>query len=334
MFKDRLTAVAGTRYNKTKTDTYNMNAGGVLGSPYEATKTTPQFGVGYHATRDLLLFASYSESFLVDARTLNRPNPAYDPTKNLNAVTNPNQITVPAVPTTGEGYEAGIKTDFFSGRVSSTLSVFHLERANRVLSVRQPVPGLSTTGTPSSQELTFTSQATVDQSKGVEFEITYSPTDNWQIYATTAVMDIKTTEFAAPPMRAATDPLVSGDYAAYLAGYAEAVALTKGAVPEGSAEKLASLWTRYTFNKGVLKNLWIAGGGTYTGSKAQRTANPALFSDSYVLFDAAVGYDFKRGGVAWNVALNAKNLSNKEYYPANQARGLPRRFILSLTARF
>jgi iron complex outermembrane receptor protein len=331
---DNLTVIAGARYNKTHSDTYNMNAGGTLSNTYETTKTTPQYGIGYHLTRDSLVYASYSESFLVEARTLTRPNPNYNPNANLDPVNNPNSITAPAVPTTGKGYEAGLKTDFLSGRISSTVAVFHLERANRVLSVRQNVPGLSTTGTPSSQEITFTSQDTVDQSEGVELELTWSPTDNWQVYATATFMDIKTTSFAAPPLRSNTDPLVSGAYDAYLQGYNEAVNLIKGAVPEGSAENLGSLWTRYNFTTGALKNFWVAGGGTYTSPKAMRTANPTLYFDSYVLIDAALGYDFKAGGVNWSATLNLKNLGDKEYYPANQARGLPRRGVLSLTAKF
>src|SRR5262249_38387753 len=144
-------------------------------------------------------------------------------------------------------------------------------------------------------------------------------------------MDITTTSFAAPPLRANTDPLVSGAYDAYLQGYNEAVNLIKGAVPEGSAENLGSLWTRYNFTTGALKNFWVAGGGTYTSPKAMRTANPTLFFDSYVLIDAALGYDFKAGGINWSATLNLKNLTDKEYYPANQARGLPRRGVLSLT---
>jgi iron complex outermembrane receptor protein len=334
LLDDRLIAIGGVRHNKTESDTYNMNAGGTRTNSYEASKTTPQYGVGFHVTRNSLLYASYSESFLVEARTLTRPNPSYNPNANLDPVNNPNQLTVPAVPTTGKGYEVGFKTDFLDGRISSTVALFHLERANRVLSVRQNVPGLSTTGTPSSQEVTFTSQATVDESEGVELELTWSPIDNWQVYATAAFMDIKTTKFAAPALRDPTDARVSGDYQAYLAAYAEAMALIRGAVPEGSAERLGSLWTRYTFVQGPLKDLWIAGGGTYTSAKAQRTANPSLFFPSHTLLDAAIGYDFKTEGAHWSVALNAKNLGDKEYYPANQARGLPRRFVFSVTARF
>lgn len=320
--QDRLIAVAGARDNRT-----------LIGASQKSHKTTPQVGAGYKLRPDLLLYASYSESYFFDSTSLTRPNPAYNPNAALDPKTNPAQITEPAKPTTGKGYEAGIKTDFLDGRISSTVSVFHLERANRVLRARQNVPGLSTTGAPSSQEITFESQGTVDQSEGVEAEVTWSPLDNWQVYATGTLMNIKTTSFEAPPLRPAGDPLVK-DYAAYVAGYNEAVNLIKGAVPEGSAERLASLWTRYTFRRGALKGLWVAGGGTYTSPKAGRTANPYFYLGSYALLDATLGYDWAMAKTHWSLQLSGKNLTNKDYLPANQARGLPRRFVLSAIVKF
>ena len=131
-----------------------------------------------------------------------------------------------------------------------------------------------------------------------------------------------------------TDAKVAGDYASYVKGYNDAISLLKGAVPEGSAERLASLWTRYTFKQEAVKGLWIAGGGNYTSPKAQRSANPTLFFADYYLFDAAIGYDWKHEKQAWNVALNIKNIGDKVYYPANQARGRPRQFVLSASTKF
>lgn len=328
MFADRLVAVGGARYDR-------FRSGGRAGFSFEAKKTTPQFGLGYHVTRDSLLFANYSKSFLVDGVTLTVENPNYNPAINLNSTTNPNFIRIPAAPTTGLGYEVGLKTDFLSGRISSTVTLFHLERADRIVTVRQPVVGLGTTGTtPITTEVTFSKQGTVDESDGIELEVTWSPLDNWQVYATYAAMNIETTKITAPTLRLATDPKVSGDYASYVQGYNDAIALLQGAVPEGSAERLASLWTRYTFREGSLKGLWIAGGGNYTSSKAQRTANPALFFPDYYLFDAAAGYDWKSKGQAWNVSLNLKNIADKVYYPANQSRGKPRQFVLTVGTKF
>lgn len=327
MFNKRLVAVGGARHDR-------FRSGGVAGYSYSAAKTTPQFGVGVHVTRDSLLFANYSKSFLIDGTSLTVANPNYNPNLNLNSKTNPQTVKELASPTTGLGYEVGLKTDFREGRISSTVSLFHLERADRIVTVRQPVVGLSSTGVPTTTEVTFSKQGTVDQSEGAEFELTYSPLDNWQVYATYATMDIKTTKITAPPPRAASDAKVAGDYASYLKGYNDAIAMLEGAVPEGSAERLASLWTRYTFKDGAAKGLWIAGGGNYTSPKAQRTANPDLFLDAYYLLDAAVGYDWKHGGQSWGVALNIKNITDEVYYPANQSRGRPRQFILSVNTRF
>jgi iron complex outermembrane receptor protein len=327
LLNERLVLIGGARND-------HYQSGGVTGFTYDARKTTPQFGAGFHVTKDSLLFANYSKSFLVEGTTVTVENPNYNPAINLNATTNPNFIRLPAAPTTGLGYEVGLKTDFLGGRVSSTVTLFHLERADRFVTVRQPVVGLGTTGVLTTTEVIFSKQGTVDQSEGLEFEMTYSPLDNWQIYATYATMGIKTTKVTAPTLRLASDPKVSGDYAAYVSGYNEAIALLKGAVPEGSAERLASLWTRYSFRTGPLKNFWVAGGGNYTSPKAQRSANPALFFSDYYLFDAVIGYDWKHEKQAWNVALNIKNIGDKVYYPANQSRGRPRQFVLSAGTKF
>jgi len=325
--KDRVVLVGGARYDRYR-------AGGASGFTYDVNKTTPQFGAGWHVTRDSLLFANYSRSFLVDGTTLTVENPNYNPSLPLNPTSNPQSIRTPAAPTRGTGYEFGYKTDFLQGRISGTATWFHLERADRIVTVRQPVVGLNANGVLTTTEVTFSKQGTVDQSEGVELELTFSPLDNWQIYATATSMDIRTTKITLPTQRLASDPKVSGDYGAYLRGFNDAVRLLRGATPEGSAERLASLWTRYTFREGSLKGLWLAGGGSYTSQKAQRTANPSLFLPEYYLFDAAIGYSWKQSRQPWELTLNLKNLTDETYYPANQARGKPRQLVLTAATTF
>jgi iron complex outermembrane receptor protein len=327
LFNDRVVFVGGARYDRYR-------SGGSSGFTYDVNKTTPQFGAGWHITPDSLLFANYSRSFLVDGTTLTVENPNYNPAIPLNTTTNPQSIRTPASPTRGLGYEVGYKTDFWSGRVSGTATWFHLERADRIVTVRQPVVGLNANGVLSTTEVTFSKQGTVDQSEGFEFEFTVSPVDHWQIYATYTTMNIRTTKVTAPTMRLATDPKVSGDYAAYVQGFNDAINLLLGATPEGSAERLASIWTRYNFSEGSLKGLWIAGGGNYTSQKAQRTANPALFLPEYTLYDAAIGYAWKQNKQPWEVTLNIKNITDETYFPANQARGKPRQFVLTVATTF
>ncbi|HRG55245.1 MAG TPA: TonB-dependent receptor [Lacunisphaera sp.] len=326
---DRFIVIGGARYNKTEntgTDfrpTVAATPGPPsTGTPYEATKTTPQIGAGYKLRRDLLLFASYSESFFIEDRSLTSWNPNYNPSLPSGAG-NPVTISTPAEPTTGSGYEVGIKTDFLDGRVSSTVSLFHLERENRVLRFRQTAPD----GTFP----TITSQGTVDQSEGVEIELTWSPLNNWQVYATLSLMDIKTTKAQFPALAVYADP---AQQAAYTAAYNEAKALILDAVPEGSAEQLASLWTRYGFTGDTLKGWWIGAGFVHTGEKAQRTANPTLFLPASTIYDMTVGYDWKIKKQKWSGTLAWKNIADTEYWNANQARGQPGRLILSVAAKF
>ncbi|MFZ5494658.1 MAG: TonB-dependent siderophore receptor [Verrucomicrobiota bacterium] len=332
MAEDRLILVGGARYNETWTvnTDYRPTVVAPFGPPsvgdkFEADETTPQFGAGFKVRPDLLLFASYSESFFIEDRSLTSWNPAYNPalpTSSTNRVT----LSTPAKPTTGRGYEFGVKTDFLEGRVSSTVSWFHLERENRVLRFRQTAPD----GTFP----TITSQGTVDRSEGFEFELTWSPLNNWQVFATLSLMDIKTirAEFAANPVYSGSPDAAA--QAAYLAAYNEAKALILNAVPEGSAETLATLWTRYTFNDGPLQGLWLGGGFVHTGDKAQRTANPTLFLEADTIFDATVGYDWKAAGASWGATLAWKNIADTEYFNANQSRGNPGRVILSLSTKF
>lgn len=327
---DRLIAIGGARYNRSESTGINLlptvaaTPGAAVPDPdYSAKKTTPQFGIGYKVRRDLLLFASYSESFFIEERILTLFNPAYNPALPTNAASNPLTISAPALPTTGSGYEIGFKTDLLGGRVSSTVSFFHLERENRILRFRETaVDGTFPT---------ITRQGTVDESEGVEMELTWSPNDNWQVFATATFMDIRTTQATFPPIPVNPDPVYQ---AAYVAAYNEAANLVLNAVPEGSAETLGSLWTRYSFNDGAAKGLWVAGGFVYTGEKAQRTANPTLFYEAHTVFDAVIGYDWKTAGREMSATLSWKNLTNEEYFPANQARGLPSRAVFSLSARF
>lgn len=331
LFNDRLILIGGARYNETWTVNTDMRptlAGNPpsVGSKFEATKTTPQFGAGFKLRPDVLLFASYSESFFIEDRSLTSINPNY----NIGQATGPgNQPTIstPAQPTTGEGYEFGIKTDLMDGRVSSTISWFHLERQNRVLRFRETVPTFEGQAFP-----TITRQGTVDQSEGFEFEVTWSPTDNWQVYASLTLMDIKTVKGTFPPIIAySADPAVQ---AAYVAAYNEARDLILNAVPEGSAETLATLWTRYNFPSDTLKGWWIAGGFVHTGEKAQRTANPTLFLKESTIFDATLGYDWRSNGQEWSATLAWKNIADEEYFLANQARGQPGRLIFTLSTKF
>ncbi len=284
--EDRLNAVVGARYNESSGSTDNFLNPATSLSKVSNKKTTPQVGLGWKASRDLMVYASYSQSYVLNAT----------------ALTFENTPIGPAAPTTSEGYEVGVKTDFLNGRVSSTVAVYRIEQKDRVLRFNS----FNAAGVTVTNSL----QGTLDRANGIEAELTWSPRDNWQVYLTGALNDIRTVKVPK----------------------GEEVFL--GAHPEATAKALFNLWTRYTFSTGNLKGLWVAGGFNHTGKKAQRTNNPKLFLPAETLFNSAVGYDWKWDGRPTSAALNWMNMENIEYFPANQQRGMPGRAVLSLTTKF
>ena len=176
--------------------------------------------MGFKILPDVLLYASYSESFQPQAFGL---------------FTN----DVPsgsAKPIVGKGTEVGIKTDLMNGRISTTIALFDITETNLVQTLNgtfDPVTGVATTTTVQIGEA---------ESHGATVEITYSPTNNFQIYAS-ATFD------NAFLSKNPQDPTQVGDPLQY------------------STRRLASLWARYNFT-GALKGFYVAGGPNYTGPKS------------------------------------------------------------------
>jgi iron complex outermembrane receptor protein len=285
LLDDRLTAVVGARYNKSSGSTDNYLAPASSLAKVSSRKTTPQVGLGWKATRDVMLYGSYSESYVLNAAALTRENVPIGP----------------AAPTTSKGYELGVKTDLLNGRISTTVAAFQIDQRDRILRFNS----FNATGVTVTNSL----QGTLDRSNGLEAEVTWSPRDNWQIYASGAINDVRVKQVPK----------------------GEEVFL--GAHPEATVKALANLWTRYTFSSGDLKGLWVGAGFNHTGRKAQRTNNPKLFLPAETLWNSAVGYDWKWDGRPVTAAVNWMNMGNVEYFPANQQRGLPGRAVLSVTTK-
>lgn len=296
LFKDRLMLVAGARHNTVKSRGDNLR---VAADPNtaagrneiknnawtEVSKTVYQGGAGFKVLPDVMVYASYSESFVVDTRFLQFRG----------------ELDRPAAPSTADGIEFGVKTDLLAGRVSATIAVFDINQGDRVLNFSERV---------GSQSLTTQLQGAEDTSKGWEIETTLSPLDNWQVYLSFSTVDTKLTKVPV-----GLEPLL-------------------GARPEASVKHLFNIWTRYSFRGGPLKGFWVGGGANYTGEKAQRVDNRLLRMPEYTLWDATVGYETKWGNLPVSASLAWKNITDEEYYPANQQRGFPSRFLLSLSTRF
>lgn len=208
----------------------------------------------------------------------------------------------PANPSVSKGYEVGIKTDFLGGRVSSTMSLYTIDQEDRVINFN--------TTSPTGLILVNRMQGTLDRSRGAELEVNWSPFRGFQIFASGSLNDVRVIKVPAG--------------AEYLLG----------SHPENTAKVLANTWARYSFPKGGAKGLWVGVGANYSGKKAQRVNNPSLFTDSYLLFNSAIGYDWKWQGRPVSATLNWDNMTDETYVPAAFLRGKPMMVTLELKVTY
>jgi outer membrane receptor for ferric coprogen and ferric-rhodotorulic acid len=180
-------------------------------------------------------------------------------------------------PVQGDSYEAGIKAEYFDGRVNASFAVFHIEQDN----VAEQVSGFDNQAVYRAVQGATT--------KGFEFELAGEIADGWNLsagYAYNHTRDAK------------------GD-----AVYASILQTT-------APEQLVRLFSSYRL-PGVWQNLTLGGGvswqSEFLGNVFQPAANQnvRITQDSYYLVDAMARYRFNEH---LSTSLNIKNLFDKTYY--------------------
>jgi iron complex outermembrane recepter protein len=111
---DKVKVLIGGRFDQIQNNSNDQLAGS--SSTLTATAFSPRAGIVYQPIKPVSIYASYSRSF--------RPEFGLDRTGNL------------LKPVTGESFEAGVKTEFLDGKLTSTLAVYQITRQND--SVRDP----------------------------------------------------------------------------------------------------------------------------------------------------------------------------------------------------
>ena len=292
---DKLQMVSGLRYNRSTTQSTDYRVSAKPGTKATFSKTIPQFGMGYKISQGMLLFGSYSQSYTIPAQTVLR-GIATD----SNGL--PQQIfTGQAVPVQGEGYELGLKTDLYEGKFSSTLSLYEITQRDVVQTV-----GLQINGNAFGQD----NQNNAVRGRGVELEFIFTPTKNWQVFASLSQEDIRNIKEPAGALY-------------YL-----------GAHPVYSVKTMGNLWARYGVTSGKWKGLWSGAGFNYVGPQAMDARNKSLFAPEYTLWNASLGYDWKWGKTKMKALLNLQNITDEDYQPSIATIGMPRRAVLSLTTEF
>ena len=180
-------------------------------------------------------------------------------------------------PVQGDSYEAGIKAEYFDGRLNASFAVFRIEQDN----VAEQVSGFDNQAVYRAVQGATT--------KGFEFELAGEIADGWNLsagYAYNHTRDAK------------GNPV-----------YASILQTT-------APEQLVRVFSSYR-PSGVWQNLTLGGGVSWQSEFFGNVFQPAvgqnvrITQDSYYLVDAMARYRFNEH---LSTSLNIKNLFDKSYY--------------------
>lgn len=160
---DPLQVIAGARLStwKTRTDNFNTSGGFINATGRYASKDvlTPYAGVVFDLAPATSLYASYSDLF--------KPQNYKDKDDNF------------LDPVTGSNVEAGLKAEFFGGRLNAAVAVFEAKQDNLGEEDSSVPQGVFLPD--GSRPYVSTGKGT--KSRGVEAEVSGSPMTGWQLSA-------------------------------------------------------------------------------------------------------------------------------------------------------
>ncbi len=256
-----------------------------------------RFGGVYDISRSLGVFAGYSESY--EARTN---------TNNLG------EIYPPGI---GQQKEAGVKTGFLDGRITSTISCYQLTQTNNILNYATGVTG------PRGETAAAIGQV---EAKGLEVSGVVSVTENLQLIPGYS--------------RTKASTLIGGSLTA------TGDATTKGIEVSRYPRNVVKLFGKYAIKGGRLDGLGVSGGFVYTESVNQGVLTgiapfPTTSRSNSIIPSSTVwnlGLSLRRRG--WSYTAKVDNLTNLRYYiPSSSSTtralvGLPRVVSGDVTRRF
>lgn len=277
----------GARRNQVVHDVYYTRTVTNPEAHATATKWTPELGALYRVTPGVSVFATYSKSL--------EGNFSVDADGNT------------AKPIEGSGYDVGFKTDLLDGRLVSTVTYY--------LAKRTDIASRDTARETATGRQPWFVYGDTEQSRGVEVDLSYNPTANWQAligYSHTFQSEII----------ASTTPTRIGRP---LAGF---------------PQDMLTLWTRYDFAGHEGRGFFVGGGGrAYSASNQTPDPNFVMKTPGYVVCDALVGYKLRSGARGWSVQLNVKNVFDEQYRDTSPLAlyttwGDPRSYYLSANLKF
>ena len=306
-FTDYIKVLAGIRWSwqESQAIIYNLptTATSVSEDPKRLDNAfSPKIGLVVQPSKDVSLFASYSNSF-----TPNTGNTYDDKPLDASII---------------DQYEAGVKTDFLRGFLSTNVTLYIIKNNNLVQTAPFEADGV----TPNTNSnLKIMSGKT--KSKGVEIDVTARPFEGFKINAGYSYNDMR---FGDVPV--AVGNSIKGDRVAR------------------TPTTTANLSFFYTVPSGVLKGFSVGAIGNYIGDRIAGWNNRYIDDpnnpgnliiqdrevpvDGYTTVDASVGYEWKKFSILCKLSniTNELNYTVHENYSANPIA--PRQVLASIKYKF
>jgi iron complex outermembrane receptor protein len=285
--KDKLHALAGVRRSSLESHTYNdITHTETTAAAQSAEETTPQFGVLVQPVKQVGIFASYSESFnpIGGARvTRGVPVGPYDPV-------------------VGEGIDVGFKFSFFDGKLSANVGYFDVTNSGTIIESQEIDPA---TGAA----VRTTTQSGEDRSQGYEFDMLWTPTKEWSVYASWAKLDswiVKNNDVNVV-----------------------------GRQRQNTVNDTWNIWIKRSFGDFGLPGFSLAGGVSYIGERRISAAQQGRYYPDAHLVDLLASYTWGKTRYRYTVDVGVKNALNEEYVRSSSAsKADTRRINASFRLRF
>ncbi|MDQ1164866.1 TonB-dependent siderophore receptor [Flavobacterium sp. SORGH_AS_0622] len=261
---------------------------------------SPKFGLIYQPRKDVSIFGSYSTSFTPNTGT----------TADLK----------PIEPSIIDQFEAGIKTDFLKGLLSTNVTVYQIVNSNLAQTAEFKADGSLNTDT----NVKVLSGET--KSKGVEIDVTARPVEGLSIIAGYSYNDMRYSK-------------TSGLNGSFIEG--DRLVRTPA--------NTANLSFFYTVQDGFFKGVSLGAVGNYIGDRLggwndQHSTDTTKYPDGiyhreiplegYVTIDASVGYTWNKFSILCKLSniTNELNYTVHENYSVNPIA--PRQIMTSLRYKF
>jgi iron complex outermembrane receptor protein len=278
---NRLQILLGLRY-----DTYIDKKGYTTNTETNVTQHAllPRIGAVYTVNKNVNIYGTYTKGY----------NPQ-DAATQVNPL-----VGGPFDPIRSSLIEAGVKSEWFDGRVTANLSIYNITQTNTLYNANV------------AERPDLLHQIGEEKAKGVEFDVTGNILPNWNLIVAYSYNDAKITDAGSK----ATDQVL--------------VNMQKPNAPKNQG----SIWTKYTFVNRGLEGFGLALGGNFV-TERNLSLNNTQTLPGYVVLNGGIYYKIDK----FQFQVNLNNLANKTYWVGGYDYlrlfpGAPRNFMATVSYTF